>query len=316
MSFYNFFIKQNSKKNYFNFLKKDLIKNEADDFYFQMVLIRKFEKKLLSLFEKNLIHGTTHTYIGQESNSTAIFNHLDFNNDIVFSNHRCHGHFISYSGLVVELMSEILGKKDGVCNGKGGSQHLHFNNFYSNGVLAGSLPAALGTSYANKKNDKVITVAFTGDGSLGSGYFYETLNLSSLWNCPILFVCENNFIAQTTPIDLGVSGDIGLRAKSFNIKTFKTYDYDVLKINNLSKDAIKFVRKERKPAFLEIGSVRLGPHSKGDDTRDKNLINKLKNIDPLIKIESNIKEKDKINQICERIIEECFEIANNFETAK
>lgn len=315
MSSYNLFLKNYKSKNYFNFLEKDIIKNKEEDFFFEMCLIRTFEKKLLELFEKNLINGTTHTYIGQEVNSTCIFKHLNLHKDIIWSNHRCHGHFISYCFLIVELMAEILGKTEGVCKGRGGSQHLHYKNFYSNGLLGGSLPQAVGAAFAIK-NSKDISVIFIGDGTLGSGYLYESMNLSSIWNCPILFICENNFIAQTTPSSLTVSGKIDLRANSFGIKTFSTYDYDLKKINTISKKAIEYVRNKRLPAFLEIGSIRLGPHSKGDDTRSKKEILILENKDPYLKIKKKIKNSKKIEELCFKVIEQTFTIVNKFATAK
>jgi len=314
--YFNFFIKQNEKKNYFSFLNKKIVKNEIQDVYFQMKLIRTFEKKLLDLFKKNLISGTTHTYIGQESNSSAIFNHLNLKEDIIWSNHRCHGHFISYSAKIVELMAEILGKINGICNGRGGSQHLHYKNFYSNGLLGGSLPLAVGSAYASKRKNKCISVVFIGDGTLGSGYLYESMNLSSLWNCPLLIICENNFIAQTTPFKMSVSGEVELRAKSFGLKTFKCHDYDYFKINEIAKKAINYVRSKKKPAFIEIYSTRLGPHSKSDDTRNEKDLKKLKQNDPLIKIQKKTLNSNIIDNECDKIIEKCFAISSKFENAK
>ena len=287
MKSYNLFNKNYKLKNYFNFLNEDYIKNDEEDFFFEMCLIRTFEKKLLNLFEKNLINGTTHTYIGQEANSAGIFKHLNLDKDIIWSNHRCHGHFISYCFLIIELMAEILGKKNGVCNGRGGSQHLHYKNFYSNGLLGGSLPQAVGAAFA-KKDSEDISVIFIGDGTLGSGYLYESMNLASIWNCPILFICENNFIAQTTPSNLTIGGKIDLRANSFGIKTFNSYDYDIEKISTISKKAVDYVRNKRRPVFLEVGSIRLGPHSKGDDTRSKEEILKLEKMDPYLKIKKKL----------------------------
>ena len=92
---------------------------------------------------------------------------------------------ISYSGKIFELMAEIFGKSSGICQGRGGSQHLHYKNFYSNGILGGSVPQAVGASYAIK-NTGGITIAFIGDGTMGEGVLYECLNIASLWNCPIL----------------------------------------------------------------------------------------------------------------------------------
>ena len=315
-NFIDTFLSNKNNLQNFSFLQKNMLKNKDQNFYFEMKLIRTFEEKLLDLFEKNLIGGTTHTYIGQESNSVAIFDYLNKQDDIVWSNHRCHGHFISYCGKIIDLMAEIMGKKDGICNGRGGSQHLNYKNFYSNGILGGSLPQALGASYAIKNNKGTIAVVFIGDGTLGSGYLYETMNLASLWSCPILFVCENNFIAQTTPSKQTLSGEISLRPKAFGISTYECYKYDILDISLISKKAINEVREKRRPVFLEIGSVRLGPHSKGDDTRDKVLIEKIKKLDPIIKIKKKVSNFSEIDDICLRIIDKTFEIVNKYEDAE
>lgn len=316
MRFYDNFLKLYYEKGYFSYLTEDLVKSDNEDFFFQMSLIRFFEKKLLKLFEQNLINGTTHTYMGQEANSAAIFNHIDKNYDIIWSNHRCHGHFISYSGMIIELMAEILGKKEGICSGRGGSQHIHYKNFYSNGLLGGSLPQSVGTAFANKDNNKSITIIFIGDGTLGSGYLYESMNLASIWDCPVLFICENNYIAQTTPSNLTLSGEIGLRPQAFGIKHFSSYDYNVDKINHISKKVIDYVRETRKPSFFEIGSIRLGPHSKGDDTRTNKEIKNNLSKDPLLNLKLKVKNYHEIENICEKIINKTFEIVNDFETAK
>jgi len=293
---------------------RNIFKNKNELFYFEMKLIRCFEKKLLDLFVKNLLFGTTHTCIGQECNSVSFLNAIETNIDIIWSNHRCHGHFISYSGNIIGLMAEIMGKKTGVCGGRGGSQHLHYKNFYSNGILGGTVPQALGSAFAIK-NKKSICIVFIGDGTMGSGVFYESLNLASLWNCPIIFVCENNNIAQTTPSNLALSGSILSRAKAFNIKTYKNNSLDVMQIYDLANEVISYVRKNRKPAFVELKSIRLGPHSKGDDTRSVNEIKKLNNNDPLKKIQKAISIYKDIDTICEQQIENVFQLVKNFEDA-
>ena len=293
---------------------RNIFKNKNELFYFEMKLIRCFEKKLLDLFVKNLLFGTTHTCIGQECNSVSFLNAIETNIDIIWSNHRCHGHFISYSGNIIGLMAEIMGKKIGVCGGRGGSQHLHYKNFYSNGILGGAVPQALGSAFAIK-NKKSICIVFIGDGTMGSGVFYESLNLASLWNCPIIFVCENNNIAQTTPSNLALSGSILSLAKAFNIKTYKNNSLDVMQIYDLANEVISYVRKTRKPAFVELKSIRLGPHSKGDETRSVNEIKKLNNNDPLKKIQKAISIYKDIDTVCEQQIENVFRLVKNFEDA-
>ena len=112
--------------------------------------------------------------------------------------------------------------------------------------------------------------------------------MSSLWNCPLLIVCENNNIAQTTPSKKTVSGEVLLRAKSFGIKTFKSNKSDIFKLEKVIKTAATYVRKKNKPAFVEISSIRLAPHSKGDDTRSKSEIQLLHKNDPLKEIQKKI----------------------------
>jgi 2-oxoisovalerate dehydrogenase E1 component len=121
-------------------------------------------------------------------------------NDAVLSNHRNHGPFLTYSGQFQGLLEEIMGRPGGVCHGVGGSQHLAYRNFHSNGVQAGLTGVAVGQAFARKLHGQSGIVAiFIGDGTLGQGLVYEGLNLASIWQLPILFVVENNGIAQTTP---------------------------------------------------------------------------------------------------------------------
>ena len=119
------------------------------EYYKKMKLIRSFEEMLLDLFSKNEISGTTHTCIGQEAVAVAAMDNL-LSGDIVFSNHRCHGHFLAYGGSAEELLAEIMSREGGVCGGRGGSQHLHFKHFFSNGIQGGIVPNATGMAWAEK----------------------------------------------------------------------------------------------------------------------------------------------------------------------
>ena len=120
-----------------------------NEFYEKSILIREFEKLLLNLFDKGYLYGTTHTAIGQELISVAILRNLS-SGDTVISNHRSHAHFIAYSNEIEGLFKELLGLKDGICGGKSGSQHIHYKNFLSNGVLGNLLPVAAGIALSNK----------------------------------------------------------------------------------------------------------------------------------------------------------------------
>ena len=139
----------------------------APERYFkQMTLIRTLESDLLGMFSQGLLGGTTHTSIGQEANAVGVVDALDRDCDTIWSNHRCHGHFIAYSGEIVGLLAEIMGRTDGVSGGRGGSQHLCFRNFRSNGIQGGIAPVAVGTAMARRESGAITTV-FLGDGTMG-----------------------------------------------------------------------------------------------------------------------------------------------------
>jgi TPP-dependent pyruvate/acetoin dehydrogenase alpha subunit len=239
----------------------------TEELYAGLYCIRRFEETVLDNFPKGVFFGTTHTYLGQEANAVGVLQALQ-TEDIVFSNHRCHGHFLAYGGSPRALFAELMGKSTGVCGGRGGSQHLHWRNFYSNGVQGGIAPVAAGMSLAEKlKGSQAVTVAFLGDGTLGEGVVYETLNMASLWGTPILFVLENNHIAQTTPIEQAVAGSILARFQAFNIPAWELDTSDVEEIASVAGPLVKEVRQEGGPRALVLHTCRFGPHSKGDDTR-------------------------------------------------
>lgn len=250
--------------------------------YTQLYKIRRFEETVLENFPKGIFSGTTHTYLGQEANAVGVIANIQAD-DIVFSNHRCHGHFLAYGGDMRALFAELMGKRTGVCAGRGGSQHLHWKNFYSNGVQGGIVPVATGMALAEKfKGSTAVTVVFLGDGTLGEGVVYESLNMASLWEVPIVYVLENNHIAQTTPAKLAVAGDIVARFEAFGISTLELDSSDVIAISRLANEQIGAARQECIPRALIIHTHRFGPHSKGDDTRNQAEIEELrKHRDPL-----------------------------------
>jgi TPP-dependent pyruvate/acetoin dehydrogenase alpha subunit len=235
--------------------------------YEQLYTIRRFETLLLAQFPTGIFRGTTHTSLGQEANAVGVLSHL-MEDDVVVSNHRCHGHFLAYGGDPQALYAELMGKPSGVCGGVGGSQHLHWRNFYSSGVQGGTVAMAAGMALAEKhRGSGAIVVDFLGDGTLGEGIFYESLNMASLWGLPVLFVLENNHIAQTTPSHMALAGDISARFEAFDITATHLDTSDILEIYPLAGELIKKIRAEGVPQALIIETARLGTHSKGDDTR-------------------------------------------------
>ncbi len=250
--------------------------------YGLMYKIRRFEETVLDNFPKGVFFGTTHTYIGQEANAVGVLHDLQ-TQDIVFSNHRCHGHFLAYGGNLRALFGELMGKASGVCGGRGGSQHLQWRNFYSNGVQGGIVPVATGMAVAEKiKNSDALSIAFLGDGTLGEGVIYEAFNLAVLWHAPILYVVENNRIAQTTPSQAALAGDIFGRFSAFGIPGCTLDTSDVVEISQVAGQLFSEIRSQGGPHVLILNTFRFGPHSKGDDTRPAQVIEQMRAMhDPL-----------------------------------
>lgn len=264
-------------------------------YYSRMVRIRAFEEALLEAFGRGELRGTTHTCIGQESIAVAAMEHVG-PNDVVFSNHRCHGHFLAYGGEMKSLVAEIMGSPDGVCNGIGGSQHLHYRNFYSNGVQGGIVPVTAGIALAEKlAGHESIGIVFLGDGTLGEGVVYETFNMVGLWSLPVLFIIENNGMAQSTRQPQNLSGAISQRSSAFGIETATASGEDVIALSKEFQLAYEVVRKHRRPFCLIVKTVRLGPHSKGDDLRTAKELELLRQSDPIAKIALSIPQPARLH---------------------
>jgi TPP-dependent pyruvate/acetoin dehydrogenase alpha subunit len=246
-------------------------------------LLRRFDEVVLEQYPKGVFFGTTHTYLGQEANAVGVLSHIQ-PGDVIFSNHRCHGHFLATGGDPRALFAELMGKSTGVCGGRGGSQHLYWGNFYSNGVQGGIVPVATGMALAEKrKRSGAVVICFIGDGTLGEGVIYEAFNLAALWQAPVLYVVENNHIAQTTPLEMALAGDISARFNAFGIPAGELDTSDVLQILPAAQALLAEVRSSGSPRGLILHTVRFGPHSKGDDTRSEDEIARLRaERDPLI----------------------------------
>jgi 2-oxoisovalerate dehydrogenase E1 component len=263
------------------------------EFYQKSIEIRRFEELLLELFTAGLIRGTTHTCLGQETTAVGVIDAIG-EESIIVSNHRGHGHFIAKIGDLKSLLLEIIGSSKGLCAGWGGSQHLCIpNEFYSNGILGGTVPQALGLAIAQKINNTgKITVVFIGDGCFGQGVVYESLNLSSILNAPILFVLDNNKMAQATKSENTTAGSYEARFKAFDIECETVKVPDVDKIFSATQRLKKKIINESKPKALIINSIRLGPHSKGDDTRSNAELDELWKNDPLKRLKEKIADEE------------------------
>ena len=254
-------------------------------------LIRSFEQRILKLFSEGQIFGTVHTCIGQEFTGIAVATHLQ-PGDLLFSNHRCHGHYLARTGDVAGLMAEIMGRATGVCGGRGGSQHICGDGFFSNGVQGGIAPVAAGLALAQRyRNTQNIVVVFIGDGTLGEGVLYETLNLVSKWSLPMLFLLENNGYSQSTPATQTVAGDILERAQAFRIRTCHANSWAPEDLIDSVGEIIGQVRAQSCPAFVRVDTYRLMAHSKGDDDRSADERQHYWAIDPLTRFEERNPEE-------------------------
>jgi TPP-dependent pyruvate/acetoin dehydrogenase alpha subunit len=286
-------------------------------FYAQMTLIRRTEQAFFDLYARGLMAGTVHTSIGQEACAAGAISALDKGRDVIFSSHRAHGHYLAYCDDVEGLVAELLGRSSGVVGGVGGTQHLHKHNLYTNGIQGGIVPNAVGAALAEKlEGNGAIVAVFLGDGTLGEGVVYESMNLAALWQLPVLFVLEDNGYAQSTPRRLEHAGVLADRPRAFGIKTIDltiesgdragTGDLalaqaadgtpiksewraeaetgttaGVLEIYTAACEAVQFVREQCRPCFLALPTYRLAPHSKGDDMRSAQELSSAWARDPL-----------------------------------
>ncbi len=254
-------------------ISSDLILKES-------ILIRETEKTLLDLFSKGKLNGTVHTSIGQEYIGALLSKVIGYK-DVVFSNHRSHAHYIGKTNDVEGLLLEVMGSESGIVGGVGGSQHLYNKKgFFSNGILSGMSAVAAGYAFATKNEKKIVTY-FLGDGALGEGILYETLNLISKFNLPMVIILEDNKYSQSTSSRETFFGDIKKRIEGFGIKFSQTNIWELNKLINDVTKAYEFVKKKKKPIFIQVKCYRLMAHSKGDDTRDVKEIRKYHAKDPV-----------------------------------
>ncbi|MFB9315982.1 thiamine pyrophosphate-dependent dehydrogenase E1 component subunit alpha [Cryptosporangium minutisporangium] len=244
-----------------------------------MLLIRHFEYALLDLFARGELHGTTHTCLGQEAVPVALRALLS-PDDFVFSNHRGHGHYLARFDDPAGLLAEILGRVGAVSGGMGGSQHLRRGRYLSTGVQGESLPVAAGAALhvAHREPGRLACV-YIGDGTWGEGAVYEALNMAALWRLPVLVVVEHNGIAQSTPTSAAMAGTIAGRAAAFGVAHHYVGTDDVPTIRQSLDEPVGRVRAGAGPLVVEFATQRIGPHSKGDDSRPPEELDRLRATD-------------------------------------
>ncbi len=234
----------------------------------RMLLIRRMEECLRADAAAGKLPGGVHLYIGQEAIATGVCAQLR-ESDWITSTHRGHGHFLAKGGDPKTMMAEIWGKRSGVCKGMGGSMHVaDFSKgiLGANGIVGGGFAIATGAAYSSKlQGDGRVAVAFFGDGAANQGVFMETLNVSSLWKLPLVFVCEHNKFGEFTPSSTVTSGELVDRARAFKIPCSVIDGNDVVAVWEAAGDAVDRARRGEGPSFIEAHTYRIQGHLEAED---------------------------------------------------
>ena len=237
----------------------------AKDLYYNMLRIRMVEEKIAELYSEQEMRCPVHLSIGQEAPAVGVCTLLN-KKDIVLSAHRAHAHYLAKGGALKAMIAELYGKETGCAMGKGGSMHLIDLNaefFPSVPIVGSTIPIATGVAWAFKmKKENNIAVVFLGDGSTEEGVFFESLDFANLKSIPILFVCENNFYSVYSNLEVrqAKNRDISKLVESHGIKSYKGNGNDIDRVYDLSDKAIKYIKKNKAPAFLDFETFRWLEH--------------------------------------------------------
>lgn len=256
-------------------------------FLYQMMLIRRFEEKSAEMYTREKIRGFLHLYIGEEAVATGVINVLK-PEDNVLCTYREHGQALVRGVDPGAIMAEMYGKFEGCSRGRGGSMHLFDAKrkfFGGNAIVGGHLPVAVGLALADKKLKRnQITCCFFGEGAVAEGEFHEAMNLSALWQVPVLWVCENNLYAMGTALRYShAQTDLEKKASAYGIASASVDGMDLLSVWQAAQSAAETVRETGSPFFLVCNTYRFRPHSMFDAElyREKSEVEEWKKRDPI-----------------------------------
>jgi pyruvate dehydrogenase E1 component alpha subunit len=230
--------------------------------------IRAFELRAEQLYALGKVHGTMHLSVGQEATAVGASSAMQ-EGDYLLNHHRGHGHCMAWGAEVDRMMAEFLGKETGYCRGRGGSMHIadvDHNNLGANGIVAGGVPIAVGVGLSIKmrKTDQVCLVIF-GDGAANEGAFHESLNMASIWNLPVIYLCENNQYAMSMPVERAFNiPQISQRAASYGIPGVTVDGNDILDVYLAVRKAHDRAKRGEGPSLVESRTYRYKGHSKSD----------------------------------------------------
>jgi TPP-dependent pyruvate/acetoin dehydrogenase alpha subunit len=239
--------------------------------YRQMLSIRLFEERVNDLYTRALIPGLAHLYIGEEAIAVGVCETLR-QDDYITSTHRGHGHCLAKGAAPTLMFAELLGKRAGYCKGKGGSMHIadpSTGNLGANAIVGGSAAIAAGAAFSSKylRLDRVV-VCFIGEGALGQGILYESMNLAQLWALPVVYVCENNLYNEYTHFSATTAGEVLARPSAFGLAAASVDGQDVQAVYLAMAPLVERARQGGGPAFLLCNTYRFRGHHVGDVSRD------------------------------------------------
>jgi pyruvate dehydrogenase E1 component alpha subunit len=234
----------------------------------QMLRIRVFEDRCAELYQAQKIGGFLHLYNGHEAIAAGAVPVLEPQDSIV-ATYREHGHAIARGVPMPALMAELMGRKTGVCGGRGGSMHIFHKPtrfFGGNAIVGGGIPVAVGLALADRmQGHAAVTACFFGEGAVAEGEFHESMNLAALWKLPVLFLCENNLYAMGTALARSESQpDLYLKAASYGMPAAAIDGMDVMAVRAAIRQATAAIRAGGGPQFLELRTYRLRAHSMFD----------------------------------------------------
>ncbi len=241
------------------------------DLYHQMVLIRRVEEEAAQLYQLGKIGGFLHLYIGQEAVSTGLISARK-PQDRIITAYRDHGVALNVGIPTRQVIAELMGKTTGVSKGRGGSMHMASveKNFWGGHAIVGAhLPIAAGLALGDQYQGKDgVTVCMFGDGATNIGYFHEALNLSKIWNLPVVWMCENNQYGMGTAVERASAvSHIRRKADGYDIPNETINGMDVIEVHNAATRIYEKVRQGGGPYFLEVNTYRYRGHSMGDPER-------------------------------------------------
>ncbi|MGD8965872.1 MAG: thiamine pyrophosphate-dependent dehydrogenase E1 component subunit alpha [Anaerolineae bacterium] len=270
--------------------------------YKRMRLIREFEDRVSGLFAQGKVPGFVHLYAGEEAIGVGVCSQLN-DDDYITSTHRGHGHCIAKGVDVKEMMAELYGKAPGSCKGKGGSMHIadvDKGMLGANGIVGAGGPLACGSALmAQVKGTGQVTVCFFGDGAAEQGTMHESMNLASIWDLPVVFVCENNGYAQTTPAHYHCAAeDIADRATAYDMPGFSVDGTDIFAVAEAAAEAIARARRGEGPTLVECKAFRYYGHFEGDNlsyfTEEERARNRAR--DPIDKFRERVLERGLLSE--------------------